>query len=206
MSAALPRSGGPALRATLEACSRECLHQEVEEALLQSYLFLGYPVALNALRTWREVSGEGPLEPTPDAWERWAERGEGVCQRVYGGQYERLRSNIREIHPDMERWMVVEGYGKVLGRPGLDLVTRELCVGALLAVLGTTRQLYSHVRGALNAGATREEVGEALDIACEGLSSERSGRVRELWRQVEARHRRCEGSNRQPWSGGEPCS
>ena len=48
------------------------------------------------------------------------DRGEEVCRTVYGGQYEGLRRNVRDLHPDMERWMVVEGYGKVLGRPGLD--------------------------------------------------------------------------------------
>jgi hypothetical protein len=52
--------------------------------------------------------------------------------------------------------MIVEGYGKVLGRPGLDAGdVRELCIVALLAVAGRAAQLYSHLRGALNAGARR---------------------------------------------------
>jgi 4-carboxymuconolactone decarboxylase len=70
----------------------------------------------------------------------------------------------------MERWMVVEGYGKVLGRPQLDLPTRELCIVALLAVLGMPRQLHSHLRGALNAGATLEEVEVAMRTAWQTAS------------------------------------
>jgi 4-carboxymuconolactone decarboxylase len=160
----------------------------VEEALLQSYLFLGYPVALNAIRDWREISGARPLGPTADDWEEWKSKGEEVCQAVYGGQYARLRSNVRALHPDLERWMVVEGYGKVLGRPGLDLSTRELCIGALLAVLGTPRQLHSHLRGALNAGATPEEVEAMLDIACDGLPSGHRDLIRGVWDRVRNRN------------------
>ena len=150
---------------------------QVEEVILQSYLFLGYPTALNAFALWRGISGIEAKEGVPDDWTGWGERGDAVCRTVYGGQYDGLRRNVRALHPDMERWMVVEGYGKVLGRPGLDLATRELCIAALLAVLDTPRQLYSHLRGALSAGATPKEVEEALTLACNHLHPEdRAGR------------------------------
>jgi len=159
----------------------------VEEALLQSYLFLGYPVALNALSQWRSVSGQtGPTEPATDHAE-WAVRGERVCAAVYGGQYGELRQNIRRIHPDMERWMVAEGYGKVLGRPGLSLVDRELCIIAMLAVLDVPRQLYSHLRGALNSGASEGEVTEALSLAIEFASAHARQIALETWATVRAR-------------------
>jgi alkylhydroperoxidase/carboxymuconolactone decarboxylase family protein YurZ len=64
----------------------------------------------------------------------------------------------------MERWMIVEGYGKVLSRPGLDLATRELCIVALLAPQDAAPQLYSHLRGALNAGAAESDVDEAVAL------------------------------------------
>jgi 4-carboxymuconolactone decarboxylase len=83
--------------------------------------------------------------------------------------------------------MVVEGYGKVLGRPGLDLTTRELCIAALLAVLRAPRQLYSHLRGALNAGADPAAVEEVLDLACARLGEERTEQARAVWTQVQAR-------------------
>ena len=85
--------------------------------------------------------------------------------------------------------MVGEGYGKVLGRPGLDLATRELCIAALLAVLRTPRQLYSHLRGALNAGAETAEVEEVLQEACIHLDGEGQEESWAVWRQVQARFR-----------------
>jgi 4-carboxymuconolactone decarboxylase len=138
--------------------------REVEEAILQSYLFLGYPAALNAFGRWRDITGREAGAPLPDGG-GWRERGERVCAAVYGGQYEGLRANVRRLHPEMEQWMLEEGYGKVLGRPGLALGTRELCIVALLAVQDAPRQLHSHVRGAINVGVSPLAVRRALTLA-----------------------------------------
>jgi 4-carboxymuconolactone decarboxylase len=82
--------------------------------------------------------------------------------------YEKLRVNIAELHPALDAWMVVEGYGKVLSRPGLDLVRRELCIVAVCAVAKQDRQLQSHLHGALNVGATQGQIAGAL-AALDGL-------------------------------------
>ncbi len=52
--------------------------------------------------------------------------------------------------------------GGVWGRPNLDLRTRSLCNIAALTALGKTNQLRFHIRGALNNGATKEEIIEVL--------------------------------------------
>ncbi len=174
------------LRRAMEESARNGDPTQVEEVILQSYLFLGYPIALNAFALWREVTGREVGPSVQDSWEDWGQRGEDVCRTVYGGQYEGLRRNVKALHPDMERWMVVEGYGKVLGRPGLGLITRELCIAALLAVLRTPRQLFSHLRGALNAGASHHEIEEALRMACVHLDDEGSAESWAVWNRVRA--------------------
>lgn len=187
LSAALAARDPEGLRRAMENCAGDADPQRVEEVILQSYLFLGYPVALNAFGVWRELSGRVAPAAVPDDWEEWSRRGVEVCQTVYGGQYGGLRRNIRALHPDMEGWMVVEGYGKVLGRPQLDLATRELCIAALLAVLGAPRQLYSHLRGALNAGATLEEVEGAMRTACQQLGEDDCQESWATWEGVRTR-------------------
>lgn len=186
LSAALAARSPAVLDAALDAVAAHSDPVEVEEVLLQSYLFLGYPAALNGFARWRARSDRPAPEPTPDA-ASWEERGAAVCRTVYGGQYEGLRANVRRLHPDMERWMVNEGYGKVLGRPGLGLATRELCIAALLAVLDAPRQLYSHVRGALNAGADEAQVERALALAAAVSDDEARKRAAETWAAVAAR-------------------
>ncbi len=81
--------------------------------------------------------------------------------------------------------MVVEGYGKVLGRPGLSLMMRELCIVAILAVTGASKQLYAHLRGALNVGATPADVDAALAETEPFLHDEGRTAVAALWRKVQ---------------------
>lgn len=167
-------------------CAAACAEPAaVDEVILQAHLFVGFPDALNALQRWRALSGPQPApraaEEDPRLWER---RGEAVCAQVYGGNYQKLRANVAALHPDLDRWMVVGGYGRVLGRPGLDLVTRELCIAALLAVWNTPRQLHSHLRGALNVGATPAQVERALAIASRLLDPARAAGVQALWAKI----------------------
>ncbi len=134
---------------------------KVDEVIIQSYLFAGFPRTLNAARAWRVACGESAPVTDPDAdrtFTSWEADGEETCSIVYGESYELLRENIRSLHPALDKWMIEDGYGKVLSRPGLDLATRELCVVAACAASGQQRQLHSHLHGALNAGATESQV------------------------------------------------
>ncbi|TFG49315.1 MAG: carboxymuconolactone decarboxylase family protein [Gemmatimonadales bacterium] len=83
--------------------------------------------------------------------------------------------------------MVTEGYGRTLSRPGLDLRRRELCTVAQTAVLDTPHQLHSHLRGALHAGATEQEIEETLALATAGLPARRRSRITSLWDGVRTR-------------------
>lgn len=161
--------------------------EEAEEVLLQSYLFLGFPVALNALGVWRRRTERPAPSPLDEGPVEWAERGEEVCRQVYGRQYEALREVMDGIHPELDRWALLEGYGKVLGRPTLDLKTRELCVGAQLAGTAASRQLHAHLRGCLNVGATVEEVDDVLDAVGDIIGPERSRGAGRVWQRVRDR-------------------
>lgn len=187
LAAALATRDAAAVREAVGRAAEEADPDAAEEVLLQSHLFVGFPDALGALTAWREASGRPAPAPLGEGCEGWTERGERVCAAVYGANYPKLRANVVAVHPEMDRWMVEGGYGRVIGRPGLDLATRELCIAALLAVWNTPRQLHSHLRGALNAGASAEEVEAAVEVACGFLDGEAAGRVRGLWGEVRGR-------------------
>ena len=76
--------------------------------------------------------------------------------------------------------MIVEGYGKVLSRPALDLKRRELCVVTACAMARQVRQLHSLLHGAMHAGASPAEVAAALDSIADLLGPDDSGRYRQL--------------------------
>jgi 4-carboxymuconolactone decarboxylase len=187
-------------------CIETGFESQTEEVLLQSYLFLGYPIALNAIQEWRRASRRQAPSAAPEDWEGWRVRGDAVCRTVYGGQYDRLRENVRRLHPDMERWMVIEGYGKVLGRPALDLATRELCIAALLVVLDAPKQLYSHLRGALNAGATSGQISAAMGLACIGLGDAHRDRAMEVWGRIRDRKGTVDPTDEPGVGRSRPCS
>lgn len=165
----------------------------VDEVILQSHLFVGYPRALNAMVLWRRrcpVPGGSVDVPPADR----TRRGEDVCRVVYGRAYEELRANVRALHPALDEWMLSDGYGRVLARPGLDVMTRELCIVALLVTLDVPRQLYSHLRGSLHAGATEADVERAVRIALDELDQARGSepearraRVVATWTRVRER-------------------
>jgi 4-carboxymuconolactone decarboxylase len=179
------------VRSALAACAAAATPDEwIEELILQSYLFAGFPRALNAAREWRKSQGEGAvsrspnIDDVPSALEGWRERGEATCSTVYGRFYEKLRTNIAELHPALDDWMIVDGYGKVLGRPGLDLARRELCIIAACVAAGQNRQLHSHLHGALHAGAAEAAITATLS-ALDGVADagyEASARM--LWARV----------------------
>ena len=62
----------------------------------------------------------------------------------------------------MQHYITRNAWGDVWQRPGLDLKTRSLITVAMLTALGKQHELKGHVRGALNNGATSEEISEVL--------------------------------------------
>ena len=160
----------------------------VDELLLQSVLMVGWPRALIGADTWRRVSGR-PAVSVEDGGDyprhaEWEARGVDVCKVIYGRHYGRLRQNVCALHPALERWMLVDGYGRTLGRPGLDLARRELCVVVQVAVQGAERQLHSHLLGALHAGASPEAVAAALGAAAPFLGPNEHDVAFGLWERV----------------------
>jgi 4-carboxymuconolactone decarboxylase len=189
--AALLAGGSEAqVRESLARAVSEVRAEWVDEVILQTYLFAGFPRALNAAREWRRVSGRPAPEQDDaaiDAPAERKERGEDTCRRVYGHFYERLRVNIAELHPALDRWMIEEGYGKVLSRAPLDLARRELCIVAACAIARQDRQLHSHLHGALHAGATPAVVTAALATVTPWIDANDGKRYQGLWARVQGK-------------------
>ena len=182
-------SGGAerAVRDEMSAAYRQVPAAWVEELLLQSYLFAGFPRALNAMREWRRLEPEIATSSASNDADTVRADGESTCAAVYGSMYERLRQNIRALHPLLDEWMITEGYGKVLSRPALDLGRRELCIVAACAASGQDRQLHSHLHGAVNVGVATSVIDQSLDALADILGAERSRDVQLLWARVKGK-------------------
>ncbi len=137
--------------------------KKVYEALLQTYLFTGYPSALISLQISSEYFKTDEDAAETHVLKYFKERGEINCRKIYGDKYEKLISNINSFSPELSAWLVTEGYGKVLGRKGLSLREREVCSIAVLTALKFESQLYSHINGGHRTGLNWKEIKEVID-------------------------------------------
>ncbi|MEW5795397.1 MAG: carboxymuconolactone decarboxylase family protein [Candidatus Zixiibacteriota bacterium] len=139
-------------------------HEQVYEVMLQSYLFLGFPRMLTAAERLNDGNA-GILRDPVDA-ALWLERGQRLCRQVYDSNYEPLKQRVEHMAPEIFLWMELEGYGKVLSRPGLDIVDREMAIVSCLMIENRPVQLHSHLRGAINVGAAPEIIRDVIsDLA-----------------------------------------
>jgi len=91
------------------------------------------------------------------------ERGLEKLKEVDGEAGERVMESLKDVAPDLARYVIEFPFGDVYNRPGLDLKSREIAAVAALATLGTaTPQLKVHIHGALNVGLSRQQVVEIL--------------------------------------------
>ena len=148
------------------------------ECLLQTYLFAGFPPALEGLRLLHETLRELGVSWTPPDREPFDVagfrlRGEELYRRIYSSNHRALQQVVESFSPDMFEYMILEGYGKILSRPGITGQQRELSTVTALTALGWERQVISHARGAVNLGSEKSEVFDAIQLAEECCTSER---------------------------------
>jgi 4-carboxymuconolactone decarboxylase len=83
--------------------------------------------------------------------------------QVMGSEFvDRAFGNATDYTLPMQEFITRNAWGNVWQRPGLDLKTRSLITVAMLTALGKQQELKGHVRGALNNGATPEELREVM--------------------------------------------
>lgn len=143
--------------------------EELYEAFLQLYLFAGFPAALEASRLLLRLFPVDKDEVSNDITsyytvESFALQGEELYKKVYAANHNVVKQGLIDISPELAAWALVEGYGKTLSRPNLDTKTRELAIVAILTQLEWDRQLFSHILGSRNVGATKEDILEAARI------------------------------------------
>lgn len=142
--------------------------EEIHEVILQTYLFAGFPAAIEGfivLKRVQENDFNALHVKAENNISKWRDEGMKLFKTIYSDKSEKVKSAIEGLNPDFADWMIFEGYGKTLSRTGLKAATRELCAISSLAVNSWERQLFSHCIGAINCGATKDDVKSALLIA-----------------------------------------
>lgn len=109
------------------------------------------------LHSFAFTASQGVMETDrfKQGWEKLKEIG--------GNAGEKVVDSLKDIAPDLGRYIVEFAYGDVYSRGVLSLKEREIATISALTALGNAQpQLKVHVHGALNCGCTRQEVVEVM--------------------------------------------
>ena len=91
------------------------------------------------------------------------ERGDARRREVLGDSHvDRSDAETTEFTEEFMAFITRYAWGDVWTRPGLEKKTRSLLNLAMLAALNRESEFKLHVKGALNNGATSEDIKEVL--------------------------------------------
>jgi len=90
-------------------------------------------------------------------------RGSDLVSQIYGNIGAEFLAQVREVAPDLPRYVREFAFGDIYSRSGLDPKTRELIIISALATQGDTEhEIRAHAHGAMNLGVSREELVETV--------------------------------------------
>ena len=85
-----------------------------------------------------------------------------IRDTLWGDKRDAIERTLRQLDPDLAKLVFEVAYDTVLARPGLELKTRELLAVTALLSVGSENELRTHMRGALNCGASAAELKETV--------------------------------------------
>jgi 4-carboxymuconolactone decarboxylase len=170
LSAAMAAKDEKAIRLIMQwALDSNISNRTINEIILQSHLFLGFPAMIEASRLFAELNHRKhnrnhlPTAYNSKMCRAWNNDGLKKIRKIYGTAFDRLVSYINSFSPQVLTWMINDGYGQVLSRPGASFKLREISVVATLTVTSYKNQLSAHIRGALNLGVQPDLIERTIN-------------------------------------------
>lgn len=91
------------------------------------------------------------------------ERGWEKLKEIDGEAGEKVIESLKDISPDLGKFIIEYAFGDIYTRDGLDLKSKEIAVVAALTAMGNAQpQLKVHINGALNTGSSINELKEVI--------------------------------------------
>ncbi|HRB00115.1 MAG TPA: carboxymuconolactone decarboxylase family protein [Ignavibacteria bacterium] len=136
--------------------------EKIYETILQAHLFCGFPAAIESLKIFNEHFSDYKPKISKYNTSLFSIIGIRNCKLIYNNNFKKLISNITELSPDLKEWMLTDGYGKVMGRKGLNLSEREFINVSVLCTRYYENQLHSHIKGCINLGCDPLDIKNIL--------------------------------------------
>jgi len=84
-------------------------------------------------------------------------------KEIDGEAGEKVINSLKDISPDLGKFIIEYSFGDIYSRETLDLKSKEIAVVAALTAMGNAQpQLKVHLNGALNTGSSISEIKEVI--------------------------------------------
>ena len=146
---------------------------EINEILIQSYAYCGFPRSLNAISTFinvvndrkakgiKDIQGESPKVLPANA--NKAQIGETTREQLAGGK---TKAAWQTFAPGIEQYLLEHLFADIFARGVLTHQERELATVSFLSVIkGAEPQLNSHINIAKNTGLSGDKLNYAVNYA-----------------------------------------
>ncbi|MGM9484867.1 carboxymuconolactone decarboxylase family protein [Roseateles sp. NT4] len=150
-----------------------CTPRQLVELMIHLVIYAGFPAALNGTAVLRQVFEERGVQPETSVSSPAGGSGSSydagldALKSIDGEVGERVIASLKDIAPDLGRFIVDFAFGQIYTRAGLDLQQRELVTVAALAAMGSASpQFKVHAQGFLNVGGTQEQLIEVAIHLC----------------------------------------
>ena len=141
---------------------------DLVELLVIASGLLGFPTAIAGVPIIRDLMSEAgveyvPAEREPAGADERFERGAQTIRTLLHIEPEAYAAAFSGISPSLAEWTVEFEFGEVLGRPGIDPVSKHLASLMMLAMRGNSEdRLLLHLSGAVADNVPRTAIIEAL--------------------------------------------
>jgi 4-carboxymuconolactone decarboxylase len=84
-------------------------------------------------------------------------------REIDGEAIEKIIDELKDVSPDLGKFIIEYAYGDIYSRKGLDIKSKEIAIIAALTALGNAQpQLKFHINAGLNIGLTEIEIKETI--------------------------------------------
>lgn len=158
---------------------------EIKELLVHLHAYAGFPRSLNGISCFKTVLEERTARGITDTLGKDAsplptgkssfELGTEIQTRLSGNF---VTGGIMDFAPIMDYYLKSHLFGEMFGRDNISESDRELVTLSVLSSLeGTEGQLKSHLRYALNAGLTENQICSIADVLKERVGKQEAYRA-----------------------------
>lgn len=156
-----------------QALDNKMTINEINEILIQSYAYCGFPRSLNAISTFinvvndrkakgiKDIQGENPKVLPANA--NKAQIGETTREQLAGGK---TKAAWQTFAPGIEQYLLEHLFADIFARGVLTHQERELATVSFLSVIkGAEPQLNAHINMAKNTGLSGDKLNYAVNYA-----------------------------------------